>query len=166
MQKPLMLRGIDHIYLTVTDYDASVRFYDEVMSALGLHKGDKPIGGEPHAHYFSPTFQLTIRPAHSARPHDPYSAGLHHLCFQTHSRDGVDRCYRILGELGIDATEPAYYPEYNPEYYATFFTDPDGLRLEIVGRTGYRDQIEQNWDDFDVFLNPLNALHQRSGGDT
>ena len=47
---PLLLIGIDHIYLSVTDFEKSERFYDSVMEALGLKKGDKSIAGEPHAH--------------------------------------------------------------------------------------------------------------------
>lgn len=160
-----LLSGIDHIYLAVGDYDVSVRFYDQVMAALGLRKGDKPIAGEPHAHYFSPTLQLTIRPAHSKGSHDPYASGLHHLCFQTQSRENVDRCYQILREIGVNASEPKYYPQYHPEYYATFFNDPDGIRLEIVGRTSSRDEIVEKWDSFDVFLNPLQSLHERNDAD-
>lgn len=156
-----LLSGIDHIYLSVRDYDVSVHFYDQVMEALGLHKGDKPIAGERHAHYLAPTFQLTIRPARTKASHDPYASGLHHLCFQTHSKEAVDRCYQILKDVGVNVSEPQYYPEYHPEYYATFFNDPDGIRLEIVGRTSYRDEIAEKWDSFDVFLNPLQSLHER-----
>lgn len=31
----------------------------------------------------------------------------------------------------VEATEPCYYPEYDPDYYATF-EDPDGIRLEVT----------------------------------
>jgi hypothetical protein len=41
----------------------------------------------------------------------------------------VDRAARELREAGVEATEPRYYPEYAPDYYATFFEDPDGMRL-------------------------------------
>lgn len=40
-----MLRRIDHIYLSVSDFARSEAFYDAVMRALGQHKGDKIIGG-------------------------------------------------------------------------------------------------------------------------
>jgi hypothetical protein len=62
-----------------------------------------------------------------------------------------------LVELDVVASAPRLYPEYNPEYYATFFVDPDGIRLEIVAQTSYRREIEARWDDLDVFLNPLQA---------
>lgn len=155
------LSGIDHIYLSVSNMNVSEAFYDRVMEALGLHKGDKPIAGERHAHYLAPAFQLTIRPARSDEAFDAYHVGLHHLCFQAHSRDDVDECYAILERIGVDATPPRLYPEYNPEYYATFFDDPDGIRLEIVARTSYRTRLAERWQDFDTFLNPLQALAEK-----
>lgn len=153
-----LLKGIDHIYLSVRDFAASEAFYDRVFSALGMKKGDKAIAGEPHAHYLAPTFQLSIRPARSSADFDAYRAGLHHLCFQAADRAAVDECHRILTGLGVQATEPAAYPEYNPEYYATFFEDPDGIRLEVVGRTSYRNRLANRWEDLEAFLNPLQVL--------
>lgn len=161
---PCLLRGIDHLYLSVRDPAVSEAWYDRLMQALGLHKGDRAIAGEPHAHYLAPTFQLTLRPARSAVSHDPYVAGLHHLCFQVESRETVDQCHALIGALGISVSGPRFYPEYNPEYYAIFFEDPDGIRLEIVARTSYRQALQARWNEFDRFLNPLQALPPRDAG--
>lgn len=152
--------ALDHIYLTVSDMVRSEQFYDQVMRLLGFRKGDKPIAGEPHAHYFNRSLQLTIRPARSASAHDPYAPGLHHLCLQLPDSADVDSAAAALQERGISASEPRLYPEYNPDYYATFFEDPDGIRLELVSRTPYRDDLVKHWDEFTVFLNPL--AHLRS----
>ena len=38
--------GLDHIYVSVSDFARSEAFYDRVMGALGFRKGDKPIAGE------------------------------------------------------------------------------------------------------------------------
>lgn len=146
MSSTPLLTGIDHIYLSVTDFRESERFYDKVMGALGLKKGTRAIAGENHAHYYAPSIQLTIRPARSTEPHSAYSPGLHHLCFQCVTREDVDVCYGKLAELGVTASKPRLYPEYSPDYYATFFTDPDGIRLEIVNQTAERRQIEEGPD--------------------
>ncbi len=154
--------GLDHIYVTVSDFTRSEAFYDRVMSALGFRKGDKPIGGDRHAHYFNRSLQYTIRPAKDAtRSHDPYATGLHHICFQVRDRAAVDEAYRLLGELEVEATEPAEYPEYNDDYYATFFADPDGIRLEVVARSRHREAIVTHWSKFRVFLNPVADLQAR-----
>ena len=156
------ITGLDHVYLTVEDFSVSQRFYDGVMRALGFRKGDRPIAGEPHAHYFNRALQCTIRPARPGGPrHDPRSPGLHHLCFQASSRADVNAAYEALRGLEVEATPPREYPEYNDDYYATFFEDPDGLRLEIVARSKHREKIAERWDDLEVFLNPIADLERR-----
>jgi len=163
-ERTVRVIGLDHVYLTVSDRARAERFYDAVMRLLGFRKGDKAIAGEPHAHYFNPVMQVTIRPARRAVPHDAYTPGLHHLCLQVASTADVDVVAAGLAALGVEATAPRRYPEYNPDYYATFFADPDGLRLEVVARTPYRDDLVRHWDDFTVFLNPLAELRARTSG--
>jgi glyoxylase I family protein len=158
-----MLKRIDHIYLSVSDFSRSQTFYDLIMQELGQHKGDKAIAEEPHAHYFGPQFQLTIRPAKSVQKHDPYAPGLHHLCFQVETMSDVDLCFEKLKLVGVEVSQPKRYPEYHPEYYAIFFKDPDGIRLEVVAKTSTRQLLESRWSELKEFLNPLQALlkHER-----
>jgi glyoxylase I family protein len=153
--------GIDHIYLTVSDMERSEPFYDLLMQRLGFRKGDKAIAGDPHAHYFNRVVQVTIRPARARSRHDPYAPGLHHICLQLPGPADVDAAAVALRELGIDASEPRRYPEYDPDYYAIFFEDPDGIRWELVGRRPHRDALVEHWEEFDVFLNPLAELRSR-----
>jgi len=148
------ITGIDHIYLAVTDFARSEKFYDRVMEVLGFKKSDEWLHGEAHAHYLRPTMQITLRPARSKTPHDSYAAGLHHLCLQAATKADIDDAYAALTAIGVAASKPKLYPEYNPEYYATFFEDPDGIRLEIVGRTGTRQSLAERWHEFKTFLNP------------
>lgn len=156
--------GLDHVYLAVRDMARAESFYDGVMEALGFRKGDKPIAGERHAHYIHPALQITLRPARSSEPHDPYRAGLHHLCLQAADTAGVDEAHRRLVAHGVAATAPRKYPEYNPDYYATFFEDPDGIRFEIVARTPYRETLARRWHEFRTFVNPLQELLAREAG--
>jgi glyoxylase I family protein len=160
----LDITGLDHIYLSVSDWTVSEPFYDRVMRALGFFKGDKVIAQERHAHYFNRVMQISIRPARTRQPHDPYAPGLHHLCLQVASRADVDEAQRLLAELGIEATQPAVYPEYADDYYATFFSDPDGLRFEIVARRSGRDEIVREWGNLRSFLNPLQELRRERPG--
>jgi catechol 2,3-dioxygenase-like lactoylglutathione lyase family enzyme len=139
--------GLDHVYLAVADLARSTRFYDAVLGALGFRRAEEPIGGEPHAHYWNRALQLSIRPAHATGArHDPYSPGLHHLCLQVRDRAAVDAAFAKLRALEVAASAPRLYPEYNPDYYATFFSDPDGVRLELVARKAKRDEIVATWD--------------------
>ena len=151
--------GLDHIYLTVSDLERSERFYDSVLELLDFRKGDKPIAGEPHRHYFNRVMQISIRPGREGhRSHDPYGPGLHHLCLQVETVEDVDRAAAGLAERGIATTAPAFYPEYAPDYYATFFKDPDGLRFEIVARRAQRRLVVERWAELTTFLNPVSML--------
>jgi glyoxylase I family protein len=151
----LEVSGIDHLYVSVSDVSRSVAFYDSVMRLLGFRKGTSPIAGEPHAHYFNRETQLTLRPARRPVPHDPYAPGLHHLCFRVGTTADVDTAVRELRALGVDATEPRLYPEYAADYYATFFSDPDGLRLELVALRHMRTLVREHWSELTEFENPV-----------
>lgn len=154
--------GLDHLYLSVRDLARSQAFYDPVMRALGFRRGDRPIAGEPHAHYLNPVLQITLRPARDGTPdHDPYAPGMHHLCLQVRDRAAVDRAEAELRRLGVEVTPAAEYPEYSDGYYAIFFEDPDGLRLEVVARTAAREEIASRWHEMDGFLNPLRRLREK-----
>lgn len=127
----LEVLGIDHIYVAVSDLTRSTVFYDGMMKMLGFRKGTDPIGGEPHAHYFNRALQYTLRPAKlGAAAHDPLVPGLHHLCFQVADMSAVNKAVQGLRKLGIEVSEPRFYPEYGADYYAVYFKDPDGIQLE------------------------------------
>jgi len=147
--------ALDHLYVAVTDLARSEAFYDAVMKLLGFRKGTAPINNERHLHYFNPVTQYTIRAAKPGRVHDPYSPGLHHVCFRVATRADVDAVARELRALGLDASEPRLYPEYADDYYATFFTDPDGIRLEVVAHRRMRSLIRDHWNELTEFENPV-----------
>ena len=63
--------------------------------------------------------------------HDLLSPGFHHLAWNAENRDQVDEFYRLLVKNGATALDaPAEY-DYEPGYYAVFFTDPDGMKLVV-----------------------------------
>ena len=145
---PVEVIGIDHIYLAVSDFARSEAFYDRVMlGVLGFRKGTAPIGGEPHRHYYNRHYGFSIRPARTHVSHDPYAPGLHHFCFRVEDEAAVRRAAEELCNAGIAATEPRYYPEYAPDYFATFFEDPDSVRLEITNFREQRKQRMLHWNE-------------------
>jgi len=136
--------GIDHIYVAVSDLDRSEAFYDRVMlQALGFRKNKFVIAGDPHVQYFNRHFGYVLRPARSHSDHDAYAPGLHHFCLRVESAADVASVAKQLRSAGIEASEPKLYPEYAPDYWATFFTDPDGIRLEV---TNYRQERRERHD--------------------
>jgi glyoxylase I family protein len=139
--------GIDHCYLTVSDLQRSERFYDAaLLRVLGFRKNAFTLAGEPHIQYFNRHFGIVLRPARSNVQHDCYAPGLHHLCLRVESSADVHAAARELQAAGIATSEAQHYPDYAPDYVATFFTDPDGLRLEITNYRQERRERHDHWD--------------------
>ena len=108
--------GIDHVYVTVSSLQRSEEFYDLLMPVLGFRKRAGTIGGDPHLHYYNRQFGYSLRPACSGTPeHDPYAPGLHQFCFRVVDEAAVDRAADGLQAVGVEATEPCYYPEYDAD---------------------------------------------------
>jgi catechol 2,3-dioxygenase-like lactoylglutathione lyase family enzyme len=134
-----MRGGIHHIDLTVCDPAASRGFYEHILGFMGYRLAD--------AHERGFDFDLNgpegfcsigIMGADgegAQRRHDRYSPGLHHIAWQADNRSDVDRLHALLLRIGATVLDaPAEYPRYGAGYYAVFFADPDGLKLEYVFR--------------------------------
>ena len=75
---------------------------------------------------------IGLREAQSEGDADRYAVGMHHLAFEAWSRGVVDERAEWLRGAGAELeSEPQEYG-YTPGYYAVFFYDPDGLKLEIL----------------------------------
>ena len=132
------VRGVDHLDLVVTDLERSLEFYNELLRPLGFTRNSE-IAGErgERVVYLGGTggASVSLRQAQSdahATPYDRYAVGIHHLAFGAESRERVDERAAWLRERGAEIESgPAEY-DYAPGYYAVFFYDPDGIKLEIV----------------------------------
>ena len=63
--------GIDHIYVTVSDLEASEQFYDRVMiDVLAFRKNKFSLAGDPHIQYFNRHFGFVLRPSRASAKHD------------------------------------------------------------------------------------------------
>ena len=141
--------GIDHIYISVRSLSRSEPFYDKLLvEVLGFRKNRFALGGDPHVQYYNRQFGFVIRPARTAASaHDGGAPGLHHFCFRVEGNAEVDRVAQALNAAGIAAEAPRFYPEYATDYYATFFNDPDGIRLEVTNFRAERKARMNSWND-------------------
>ncbi|MDB5969753.1 MAG: glyoxalase/bleomycin resistance protein/dioxygenase [Hydrocarboniphaga sp.] len=126
---------INHLDLSVADLAISSVFYDKVLGRLGYtrtseYEGEVPCWVRARA---GATLSIGLHQARLATPHNRYSVGLHHLAFHLGSRAQVDRFHEFLlaERIGTVLDAPAEY-DYTPGYYALFFADPDGIKLELV----------------------------------
>ena len=124
-----MFNRIHHIAIICTDYERSKDFYVNKLGFKVLaevyreerksYKLDLAINGLYQIELFS--FENP-----PARPSRPEAAGLRHLAFEV---DNVQKAAAELNGKGI-AAEPIRVDEFTGKKF-TFFTDPDGLPLEI-----------------------------------
>ena len=138
--------GIDHIYIAVSDLERSELFYDRVLlGALGFRKNKFSRGGDPHVQYFNRHFGYVLRPSRTQVAHDSYAPGLHHFCLRVDSASEVAAVSAQLRSNGIEASEAKLCTQYAPDYWATFFTDPDGVRLEVTNYRLERRERHDKW---------------------
>ena len=119
--------GIDHISLRVSDFGRSKAFYGALLPFMGFRILDEypdAIG------WTNGKTRLWIGQADAAgrRKHRTGDVGFHHYAFELRSRRDVDRLEAFVRGLGARIVDPA--AEYYEDYYAVFFFDPDGLKLE------------------------------------
>lgn len=117
--------GIDHISVRVSDYEKSKAFYGKLFGFLGFEISDE----------YSDTIGWTngrtrywIAAAEGRRKYRIGDVGLHHYAFELRSRRDVDALQAFLEKERVRIVDPA--GEYYDDYYAVFFLDPDGIKLE------------------------------------
>ncbi|MDP8911010.1 MAG: VOC family protein [Actinomycetota bacterium] len=127
--------GLHHVDLVVSSIERSLPFYRDLLAPLGYHRISEVEGerGETIWYLTGPPVAIGIREAQTRdRAFDRYAVGLHHVAFEAHSRALVDERAEWVRSRGAEIeSEPQGY-SYLPGYYAVFFYDLDGIKLEIL----------------------------------
>jgi catechol 2,3-dioxygenase-like lactoylglutathione lyase family enzyme len=125
---------IHHLALTTSDLEKALRFYDPLLSKLGYRNvlasaslAAWELTGQPEILLYQAKGEA------ASRTHTLYQPGFHHLAFRVADRAIVDQIHSWLCERACTVLEaPRPYPDYPGSYYAVFFPDPDGLKLEVM----------------------------------
>jgi len=120
--------GVDHLVISVGDFEKSKSFYVPLMEFLGL---DVEAEYEGMMGWSNGKTLFWIAAADAEGKKHKYrkgDIGFHHYAFRLRSRKDVDALQVFLEEQGAKIVDPA--GEYYDDYYATFFLDPDGMKLE------------------------------------
>jgi catechol 2,3-dioxygenase-like lactoylglutathione lyase family enzyme len=142
---------LSHVDLVVSSLERSLPFYLGLLRPLGWTRLTEIRGerGETIS-YISldapGVSAIGLREKQSdahAAPYDRYALGVHHVCIDAPSREAVDERADWLRAQGAQIESgPADY-DYTPGYYAVFFYDPDGIKLELMHRPGSWEWLEQ-----------------------
>jgi len=119
-----------HIDLRVSDIDAAADFYEALLPALGFterYHGDAwkvwattdPLPGTAY-------FGITEERTHVANDN--------RIAFWVESPAEVDRVAKVAHRAGATELSGPKPMPYGPGYYAVFFADPSGNRLEVYIR--------------------------------
>jgi catechol 2,3-dioxygenase-like lactoylglutathione lyase family enzyme len=128
--------SMQHVDLVVSSIERSLPFYRELLAPLGFHRIGEVEGerGETIWYLSGAASAIGLREAQtpSEGPYDRYRVGLHHVAFEAHSRGAVNERAGWLRDQGAEIESGPEEYAYLPGYYAVFFYDPDGMKLEIV----------------------------------
>ena len=128
--------GVHHVDLVVSSIERSLPFYRDLLGPLGFHGVSEVQGerGETIWYLWGPGSSIGLREAQtqSEGRYDRYRVGLHHLALEAGSRGAVNERAKWLREQGAEIESGPEEYWYAPGYYAVFFYDPDGIKLEIV----------------------------------
>jgi catechol 2,3-dioxygenase-like lactoylglutathione lyase family enzyme len=113
----------DHVGLKVKDLDASARFFEAALGALGYSLQSRDDSGASFGASGEPALYLG-----AGKP----NAGVH-VAFRARDRAAVDRFHAAgLRAGGRDHGPAGLRADYGPTYYAAFLLDPDGNNVEAV----------------------------------
>jgi catechol 2,3-dioxygenase-like lactoylglutathione lyase family enzyme len=123
-------RLFDHIDLRVKNRENAQRFYALILPAIGFRvdkSGEKWGLFEAEGSVAVDFFGFTEEADHQPNGN--------RIAFWAESREVVDRVASVLRQAGAKNVEgPELCVEYSPGYYAVFFEDPDGNKLEVCHR--------------------------------
>jgi catechol 2,3-dioxygenase-like lactoylglutathione lyase family enzyme len=119
----------------VSSLDRSLPLYRDLLDPLGYTDANQIVGerGERVVYLSgSGIVPFSLREAQTPGTHDRYRVGLHHVAFEAPSRKAVDERLRWARTHGLEIESAPRVYDYLPGYYAGFFYDLDGIKLEIL----------------------------------
>ncbi len=135
-----MLGSMNHVSITVSDLTRAMGFFKPFLEFLGYNIFDAV--QDPNGQWLwvnvntgnGAVFNIwEAKPEFAAHPFQVYEVGLHHIAFNTDTREQVDEACELVKKLGAQILDgPGEFP-YDPEgWYAVYFLGPDGLKFEVV----------------------------------
>ena len=121
--------AIHHVAIIVSDYEVSREFYVERLGFEVVRENWRPEKRDWKLDLrVNPTTELEVFAPENPpeRPSYPEACGLRHLAFRV---SDIDAAVAELAERGIEC-EPVRTDDFTGERM-TFFSDPDGLPLEL-----------------------------------
>ena len=133
-----MAGRIDHLMINVNRFDEARRFYSWLMPTLGYtNTMNFPDDGPKRGigWWTDSGGSIWVQEAEAPYRSDEFHrhrVGLCEIAFAAVNRAEIDELAGEIERHGGKVTDAPREYDYMPGYYAVFFTDPDGLKLEVV----------------------------------
>lgn len=135
---------IYHIQINVSDTKKSFPFYTELLEHLDYevtYDGKKVLG------LSNGTTDVWL--IQTTKPYLPIgfhrkNIGLNHVAFGVTSKEDVDKFAKDFlktKKIKVLYDSPREFPEYEKDYYAVYFEDPDRVKLEVVYKPDLENRI-------------------------
>jgi catechol 2,3-dioxygenase-like lactoylglutathione lyase family enzyme len=126
------ITGVSHVDISVTDLQASVRWYTELLGMVPLFGGRNDERGYEAQYLMEPESGLVLgfeqHDANDGTAFDERRVGLDHLSFNVEDRDRLDAWLARLDELGISHSGITEEDSWD----VLVFRDPDNVQLEFI----------------------------------
>ena len=125
------INGIAHIFVTVSNVETCLPFYERLLTFLGMRPVMKTdtmlycVGGR------TAVGVMQAEEPYRGERFVQSRVGLHHICFRARERADVDTAHEFLKGIGATIVHPPEDGPWAPGYYSVLFEDPDGIRLEV-----------------------------------
>ncbi len=122
------IRNVDHLVISVSNFERSKSFYSALFRFLGMKVMEEHEGAMGWKNGGSRFWIFQADAKGRKRKHRMGDVGFHHYAFSLRSRKDVDELQVFLKDMGAKIVDPA--GQYYDKYYAVYFLDPDGMKLE------------------------------------
>lgn len=125
----MQLQAVHHIAIICSDYEASKAFYTDILGFTiirEVYREDRDSYKLDLALNDTYLIELFSFPEAPERPSYPEARGLRHLAFEVKN---IEEAVAELHQSGIQVEEIRIDPYTSKRF--TFFSDPDGLPLEL-----------------------------------
>ncbi|MGX7951823.1 VOC family protein [Tsuneonella sp. HG249] len=114
---------LDHLVILVRSLEASLPWYDNLLGLLGFTKSRDHVWGNSDG-----VFVDLKQAKPGTRDYERYGPGLNHLGFTAVDEADLDRVRDRMSAAGFEVPEKQRIGS----ELATFFRDPDGMRIEVT----------------------------------